>query len=36
VDGEWRIVSFSVSRGDKQRAAGSGSATPSASEASSS
>jgi hypothetical protein len=34
IDGDWTIVSFSVSRADKERAAGTGSATPSSPEAS--
>jgi hypothetical protein len=35
IDGDWMIVSFSVSRADKEGTAGSGSATPSSPEASS-
>ena len=35
IDGDWTIVSFSVSRADKEGTAGAGSATPSSPEASS-
>ena len=35
IDGDWTIVSFSVSRADKERSSGAGSATPSSPEASS-
>jgi hypothetical protein len=35
IDGDWTIVSFSVSRADKERSTGAGSATPSSPEASS-